>query len=61
VILATNQRGNVDEAFLRRFQAAVNFPMPRPEERCGIWSLAFPSQITVAEDVEWRDIAAALS
>ena len=33
VILATNQRGNIDEAFLRRFQASVNFPMPRPEER----------------------------
>ena len=58
VILATNQRGNVDEAFLRRFQAAVNFPMPRPEERCGIWSRSFPSQITVAEDVDWRDLAA---
>jgi SpoVK/Ycf46/Vps4 family AAA+-type ATPase len=58
VILATNQRGNVDEAFLRRFQASVNFPMPRPEERCGIWSRSFPSQITVAEDVDWRDLAA---
>jgi AAA+ superfamily predicted ATPase len=57
VILATNQRGNVDEAFLRRFQASVNFPMPRPEERCGIWSRSFPSQITVAEDVDWRDLA----
>ena len=58
VILATNQRGNVDDAFLRRFQASVNFPMPRPEERCGIWSRSFPSQITVAEDVDWRDLAA---
>jgi AAA+ superfamily predicted ATPase len=57
VILATNQRGNIDEAFLRRFQASVNFPMPRPEERCGIWSRSFPSQITVAEDVDWRDLA----
>jgi AAA+ superfamily predicted ATPase len=57
VILATNQRSNVDEAFLRRFQAAVHFPMPRPEQRCDIWSRAFPSQITVAEDIEWRDIA----
>jgi AAA+ superfamily predicted ATPase len=57
VILATNQRGNVDDAFLRRFQASVNFPMPRPEERCGIWSRSFPAQITVAEDVDWRDLA----
>jgi AAA+ superfamily predicted ATPase len=58
VILATNQRGNVDEAFLRRFQAAVHFPMPRPDERCAIWSRSLPSQITVAEDVDWRDLAA---
>jgi AAA+ superfamily predicted ATPase len=57
VILATNQRGNVDDAFLRRFQASVNFPMPRPDERCDIWSRSFPSQITVAEDVDWRDLA----
>lgn len=57
VILATNQRGNVDDAFLRRFQASVNFPMPRPEERYGIWSRSFPSQITLAEDVDWRDLA----
>ena len=42
VILATNQRGNVDEAFLRRFQASVNFPMPRSEERYGIWSRCLP-------------------
>ena len=58
VILATNQRGNLDEAFLRRFQASVNFPMPRAEERCDIWARSFPSQILIAEDVDWRDLAA---
>jgi AAA+ superfamily predicted ATPase len=57
VILATNQRGNVDEAFLRRFQAVIHFPMPRPEDRRDLWQRAFPSQIQVANDVDWRDIA----
>jgi AAA+ superfamily predicted ATPase len=57
VILATNQRGRIDEAFLRRFQAAVNFPMPRSEDRYGIWIRAFPPQITVADDVDWAEIA----
>jgi AAA+ superfamily predicted ATPase len=57
VILATNQRGNLDEAFLRRFQAAIHFPMPRPEARYGIWLRIFPPQITVADDVDWRVIA----
>jgi AAA+ superfamily predicted ATPase len=57
VILATNQRGNIDEAFLRRFQASVNFPMPRPEERNDIWLRAFPSQVAIADDVDWGAIA----
>jgi hypothetical protein len=30
VILATNQRGNIDDAFLRRFQAAIHFPCQGP-------------------------------
>jgi hypothetical protein len=31
--------------------------LPRPEERCRIWSRSFPSQITFADDVDWRDLA----
>jgi AAA+ superfamily predicted ATPase len=57
VILATNQRGNVDEAFLRRFQAVVHFPVPRADDRRSLWRRAFPSQIQVADDVDWRDIS----
>jgi AAA+ superfamily predicted ATPase len=57
VILATNQRGHIDEAFLRRFQTAINFPIPRSEDRYGIWIRAFPPQIAVADDVDWREIA----
>ena len=58
VILATNQRGNIDDAFVRRFQAIIHFPMPRPEERRDIWCKAFPPQIEVDDDIDWRDIAA---
>jgi AAA+ superfamily predicted ATPase len=58
VILATNQRGNIDEAFVRRFQTIIHFPMPRPEERYGIWSKAFPEQIEIAKDIDWRQVAA---
>jgi AAA+ superfamily predicted ATPase len=57
VILATNQRGNVDEAFLRRFQAVIHFPMPRAEDRRDLWRRAFPAQIEVAADVDWCDVA----
>ncbi|MFV0436023.1 MAG: ATP-binding protein [Desulfopila sp.] len=57
VLLATNQRGNIDEAFSRRLQNIVHFPMPRPEERCQIWQNAFPPQIVVAAEIDWQQIA----
>jgi SpoVK/Ycf46/Vps4 family AAA+-type ATPase len=33
VIFAANLKGNIDEAFTRRLQSIVYFPMPGPEER----------------------------
>ena len=57
VILATNQRGNVDEAFLRRFQAVINFPMPSADHRRDLWRRTFPAQIALADDVDWREIS----
>ncbi|ACH39567.1 ATPase, AAA family [Citrifermentans bemidjiense Bem] len=58
VILATNKRSNLDEAFVRRFQSIIQFPMPRAEERCRIWRQAFPQQIEISEDIDWKEIAA---
>lgn len=58
VILATNQRGNIDDAFVRRFQNIIHFPMPRPEERYKIWRKAFPLQIQIAEEIDWQYVAA---
>jgi len=57
VILATNQRGNIDDAFTRRFQAIIHFPMPGIEEREEIWRKAFPVQIEIAADINWNQIA----
>jgi hypothetical protein len=58
VILASNQRANIDDAFVRRLQAIIQFPMPRPEERYEIWRKTFPPQIAVADDIDWRAVAA---
>lgn len=58
VILATNLRGNLDEAFLRRFQQSVPFQPPTTDERHALWTGCFPSQLDVADDVDWRDVAA---
>jgi len=37
VVLATNLKGNIDDAFARRFQSAVYFPMPDAEQRLRLW------------------------
>ena len=58
VILASNRRANIDDAFVRRLQAIISFPMPSPEERYEIWRKTFPPQISIAGDVDWRGIAA---
>ena len=41
VILASNLKSNIDEAFSRRFQSTVYFPMPEPEERLTLWKNIF--------------------
>ncbi len=57
VILATNQRSNIDDAFVRRFQNIIHFPMPRPEERFELWKKSFPVQIETAGDINWQQLA----
>ena len=40
VILATNYRHNIDQAFLRRLDFVIDFPFPEAEDRERIWRLA---------------------
>lgn len=39
VIVATNLKSNMDEAFTRRFQNMVHFTIPGPEERLQLWKM----------------------
>ena len=57
VILATNLSQNVDEAFLRRFHARIEFPRPEPPERRKIWSLMVPPGVPRAPDLCFDDTA----
>ena len=41
-ILASKQRENIDDAFARRFETIVYFPMPRAEERLRLWRASVP-------------------
>lgn len=44
VILSSNFRANIDEAFLRRFNAIIRFPLPTREEREQIWQRTLPDR-----------------
>ncbi len=36
-ILASNNKSNIDEAFIRRFPSIIDFPKPEPKQRENIW------------------------
>jgi hypothetical protein len=57
VILASNFKSNIDDAFLRRFQAIIHFPLPSPQERETLWRQSFPARATLAEDVDLLGLA----
>src|SRR6185503_13045135 len=42
-VLTTNLRGNIDEAFIRRLDSVIEFPLPEEAERLRIWQLALPN------------------
>jgi SpoVK/Ycf46/Vps4 family AAA+-type ATPase len=44
-ILATNRKGDLDSAFLRRLRFIVSFPFPRPEYRRRIWETVLPDAL----------------
>jgi ATPase family associated with various cellular activities (AAA) len=54
VILASNLRSNIDEAFVRRFQTVVAFPTPRAGERLRLWRESFSrkAELDAALDLE---------
>lgn len=59
VILATNLKANLDEAFFRRFQSVVYFPVPDAEQRGRIWERALQGVSRLARDVDVAQMAEA--
>ena len=57
VILATNFKSNVDDAFMRRFQSIIYFPPPGVAERLSLWKKALPVPARLAKDVSLPSIA----
>ena len=57
VILASNMRHNVDEAFTRRLQAIIAFKMPQSKQRVRLWKNAFSKSCTPPRDEDIERIA----
>lgn len=52
VILATNLRQNMDEAFARRLHYIIEFPFPTTPDRRRIWQGIWPEAMPLAADVD---------
>jgi len=57
VVLATNLKANIDDAFARRFQSLVYFPMPDAPQRVQLWRGALEHTGRVGPDVDMPALA----
>ena len=57
IILASNLKANIDQAFIRRFNSIIHFPMPNKEERLALWKSTVPPKAVLADDVDLPMIA----
>ncbi|WP_220274708.1 ATP-binding protein [Trinickia dinghuensis] len=57
IILASNLKGNIDEAFARRFQSMIHFPMPDAQERLRLWQGAFAAPCKVEPNCDFAALA----
>ena len=57
VILASNLRDHIDDAFTRRFHSIIHFPMPRAQHRLQLWQNAFTDAVTLEQDCDLAALA----
>ena len=57
VILATNLANNIDDAFSRRIDFSIEFPMPDEKRREEMWRKMFPSKAPLDDDVQFDFLA----
>ncbi len=57
VILATNLKANIDDAFARRFQSQVYFPMPDADQRMKLWENTLNHRGRLNKGLELQRIA----
>lgn len=54
IILASNFKNNIDQAFIRRFNSIIHFPSPDAEERLSIWQKNIPATIPLNRELELK-------
>ncbi|MEM0998580.1 MAG: ATP-binding protein [Bacteroidota bacterium] len=57
VILASNLKENIDDAFTRRFQSMVEFRMPGVTERHQLWKHSFSARLPLAAEIDLWELA----
>ncbi len=57
VVLATNLKSNIDEAFARRFQSVIYFPLPDSDLRYELWKKMLPNLWIENGGVDIKSIA----
>jgi SpoVK/Ycf46/Vps4 family AAA+-type ATPase len=57
VVLATNLKKNMDDAFLRRLQFTIEFPFPSTGQRREIWTALLPASTPRGGDVDVQFLA----
>jgi hypothetical protein len=57
VILASNFKTNIDDAFIRRFQSVIQFAIPKTAERLKIWRNAFSPRAELEPGLKLSKIA----
>lgn len=58
IILASNFKNNIDEAFTRRFNSIVEFETPDYAQRLELWQRSLPEGIVLGEGVSLEEFAA---
>jgi hypothetical protein len=51
-VLTTNLRANLDEAFTRRLDLVVDFPVPEPTQRRALWDRCLGTALPRADDLD---------
>ncbi|HET9579138.1 MAG TPA: ATP-binding protein [Usitatibacter sp.] len=57
VVLASNLKRNIDEAFARRLHYVVDFPTPDAPQREALWRGMFPARAPRADDIDFPFLA----